>query len=279
MKRLLAIVLCLCVGPVQAWFPHGAPAASPFIINISWESSALAAPQSFRDAVQAAANILMATYKDAITLNVLIGYNDCDNGICGTNLGTSGATVVFGQDVVTYTNLRAAIVNHATTAVDAGVITSLPAGSSVEGRSSFTVLWPQSKALGLHPGGPRDATLDSATGIGSSVGPNDLQGVILHELTHGMGRICGSGPTDFVKFTAVGTHQFGCPTNPTPYFSFDDGTTNLSNILNADSPSFAGATYLGLTDPLDANYTFNTTYQNFTPLDLEMMDAIGYTPF
>ena len=48
---------------------------------LSLESSALAAPQSFQDALQAAVNILDAAITDNITITVQVGYNDWDNNI------------------------------------------------------------------------------------------------------------------------------------------------------------------------------------------------------
>jgi hypothetical protein len=40
---------------------------------LSYESSALAAPQSFRDAMQAAANILDSVITDNITVTIRVG--------------------------------------------------------------------------------------------------------------------------------------------------------------------------------------------------------------
>ena len=45
---------------------------------LDYESSALAAPQSFRDAMQSAANILDSAVTDNITVTILVGYGDWD---------------------------------------------------------------------------------------------------------------------------------------------------------------------------------------------------------
>src|SRR5258708_7046498 len=55
---------------------------------LDYESSALAAPQSFRDAMQTAANILDATIKDNITVNIQVGYGDYYNNV-NTDLWTT----------------------------------------------------------------------------------------------------------------------------------------------------------------------------------------------
>ena len=49
-------------------------------INLVWDAAALAAPQSFRDGVQAAANILQAAIYDPLTVNVGVGYGDYGAG-------------------------------------------------------------------------------------------------------------------------------------------------------------------------------------------------------
>ena len=55
---------------------------------LDYESSALAAPQSFLDAMQTAANILDSTIQDNITVTIQVGYNDFYNNQI-TGLGTS----------------------------------------------------------------------------------------------------------------------------------------------------------------------------------------------
>jgi hypothetical protein len=48
------------------------------IINLLFDGSALAAPQSFRDGLQTAANILEAAFNDSITVNISVGYGEVD---------------------------------------------------------------------------------------------------------------------------------------------------------------------------------------------------------
>ena len=49
-------------------------------INLEWDPNALAAPQSFRNSVQAAAAVLEAAIYDPITVNIEVGYGEYDDG-------------------------------------------------------------------------------------------------------------------------------------------------------------------------------------------------------
>ena len=61
---------------------------------LDYESSALAAPQSFRDAMQAAANILDATILDNITVTIRVGYGDWNNNQdTGITTGAEGGSL------------------------------------------------------------------------------------------------------------------------------------------------------------------------------------------
>src|ERR1700761_9441242 len=46
------------------------------IINLEFDAQALAAPQSFRDAIQTAADILGEMLTDSITVNIGVGYDE-----------------------------------------------------------------------------------------------------------------------------------------------------------------------------------------------------------
>ena len=82
-------------------------------INITFDSFALGAPQSFRDAVQTAANILQNAFLDPITVNITVGYGE----IGGQSLPSqSGAEGGFNSGFsVSYSALRAALAGDITT--------------------------------------------------------------------------------------------------------------------------------------------------------------------
>lgn len=131
---------------------------------LSYESSALAAPQSFRDAMQAAANILDSVITNNITVTILVGYGDWDN-----NLDTGITTGAEGGDLSgvmqSYTGLRTALASHETSAFDQTFVNSLPNTASLNGVSNFYVPSAVGKALGLVS--PTSPVVDGAVGIGT----------------------------------------------------------------------------------------------------------------
>ena len=53
-----------------------ADATSPFVINITWDTSVQSAPAGFMAGVLAAAQYLESQFSDAVTLNLDIGYGE-----------------------------------------------------------------------------------------------------------------------------------------------------------------------------------------------------------
>src|SRR5438105_547572 len=96
----------------------------PLNLVLDYESSALAAPQSFRDGMQTAANILDALVRDNITVKIRVGWGDWNN-----NQDIVSSTAAEGGDLngsnVSYTNLRAALASHETSSVDQTFVNSL----------------------------------------------------------------------------------------------------------------------------------------------------------
>ena len=75
---------------------------------LDYESSALAAPQSFLDAMQTAVNILDSTILNNITVTIEVGYNDFLNNTI-TGLGASAEGGDLSGSYVSYSSLRAAL--------------------------------------------------------------------------------------------------------------------------------------------------------------------------
>src|SRR5258708_17428139 len=190
---------------------------------LDYESTALAAPQSFRDAMQTAANILDSTIQNNITVSMDRGDGDWDNGLM-TGLGTSAVGGDLYGSYVSYTTLRAALASHEASAVDQTFVNSLPTTSSVNGVSSFYVASAVEKALGMISS--TAPSIDGAVGIGTQIPTADLVGVALHELTHAFGREPGAGSFDLSRYTSPGNHLFSSgSTAPAAYFSIDGGVT------------------------------------------------------
>ena len=115
------------------------------LINLEYEANALSAPQSFRDGMQAAANLLQAAFDDNITDNIKVSYgtfgtapppnqNTSEGDIGYSGNGTEGMGVVES-----YSNLRSLLASHATSPDDMTSVNSLPNTTSLQGHSSFTI--------------------------------------------------------------------------------------------------------------------------------------------
>ena len=239
-----------------------------FTINLLYDAAAMAAPQSFRDTIQQAANLLAASISDHITVNIKIDYS-----------GTGGGAAA-GPDAglyEPYSLVRSNLIAN----VSAGdpVFNSLPAGTSIQGQSQVAVWNAQLKLWGLLS--PNDATTDdgSAT-FATDINSNLLLGVALHELTHAMGRVpYGPQPDifDLFRFTSSGVRLFnGAATAPAAYFSLDNGVTRLADYgKTSDSSDFLNSGIQGPNDPFNEFYS-GTTLQKLTTVDLKQMDALGF---
>ena len=98
--------------------------------------------------MQAAANILDSVILNNITVTILVGYGDWDNGL-DTGL-TTGAEAgdLYGINV-SYSNLRTALASHESSAFDQTFVNSLPSTPAVNGVSNFYVPSAAARALGL----------------------------------------------------------------------------------------------------------------------------------
>jgi protocatechuate 3,4-dioxygenase beta subunit len=241
---------------------------------LDYESSALAAPQSFLNAMQTAVNILDSTILNNITVTIEVGYNDFLNNEI-TNLGASAEGGDLSGSFVSYTSLRAALASHETSSLDQTFVNSLPTTSSVNGVSSLYVPSAVEKALGMIS--PTAPGIDGAVGIGSGIPTADLVGVALHELTHAMGREPGSGTFDLGRYTSPGTHLFSSgSTAPASYFSIDGGVTKLADYgQNSDPSDMLNSGIQGPNDPFNEFYS-GSTIQGLTTVDKQQLDAMGF---
>src|SRR5258708_30848548 len=151
------------------------------------------------------ANILDATIKDNITVNIQVGYGDYYNNVI-TGLGTSAVGGDLTGSYVSYSSLRAALASHETSTLDQTFVNSLPNTTSVNGMSGFYVPSALEKALGMIS--PTPSATDGAIGIGTQIPTADLVGVFLHETRHAMGREPGAGTFDLRRYTSPGNHLF-----------------------------------------------------------------------
>src|ERR1700693_3096325 len=239
------------------------------------ESSSLAAPQSFLNAMQTAANILDSTILNNITVTIQVGYNDFYNNEI-TGLGSSAEGGDLAGSFVSYTSLRAALASHETSTLDQTFVNSLPNTTSVNGVSGFYVPSAIEKALGMIS--PTASAIDGAVGIGSGIPTSDLVGVALHELTHALGREPGAGTFDLTRYTSPGNHLFSSgSTAPASYFSIDGGVTKLADYgQNSDPSDFLNSGVQGANDPFNEFYSGSTS-QVLSTVDKQLLDSLGFS--
>ena len=203
------------------------------ILNLIYDAFALAAPQSFRDGMATAASILMGAIYDNITINIGVGYGEYNNGPLFLNQNISlGGDSSFG----TYSNLRALLVSHETSAADVTSVNALPNTTTLNGQSSFVIGTAEARALGALPA--NNGTVDGLVGMGTNFTGSVLIGGALHELTHAMGRVPGASGLSLFRYTSQGNHLFagGTPAAAS-YFSIDGGVTKLADFGVSSDPS------------------------------------------
>ena len=259
--------------------------ASSFVINITYDPSADAAPASFKAGIAAAVQYLESQFTDPVTINIAVGYGE----VAGTKLGsgTLGSSV-SNQTAYSYADVVAALQNDATSALDASVLASLPAASPV-GNATIWLASAEAKALGMAaPGG----ALDGQVGFSSSVafdynaadgitrGAYDFNAIVLHEITEVMGRMMqaaspskGYFPLDLLHYSAPGVRDLVQST--AGYFSPDGGATNMGNFnTNRGGDAADWASTMG-NDAFNA-FSGSGVVNAVSADDLAVMDAIGW---
>jgi hypothetical protein len=268
----------------------GAGLVFNFIPSASWAS----APQTYKDSLVTAANMLTAAFPGSnVTLNFEVSYGYLEENEAGTALpvaNRSSAGADYASALVSFSelwNAMNAIPSPTTTLQSvltesaAGIgLTSMYAGSSIMKRLGLF-----SHSNGTKSGGPASArdtvTLDGAIGMGTGWNAGELVGVLLHELTHPMGRTAGDAPANFCRYAASGTRNTSAGTFATgDYFSINGGTTNLAQFDNtSDAGDFdnysPGTGPQNFQDPFNA-YQIGTMTQYLTTLDILVMNAMGW---
>ena len=269
--------------------PTGTTVTSPFVINITWDSSVASAPSGFTSAVIAAAQYLESEFTNAVTVNIDIGYGE----VAGTSLGSGvlGASESYLQGV-SYSSLLSALSANNQDATNASVLASLPPTSPVNGNLWLTTA--EAKSLGVVS--PTATALDGYVGFSSSypftyndangvaAGTYDFNGVAVHELTEVLGRIMLTGNTigsypnsytlyDLLHYSAPGVRDFSAST--AGYFSVNGGTTNGGN-LNTTTGGDAGDwnTTMG-NDALNA-FSNSGVINAVSNADLTALNALGW---
>ena len=242
------------------------------IINLEFDTNAMAAPQSFRDAVQDAANKLDTAIFDPITVNIEVGYGEYDlGGPQYEELTDSSVGGVMSAVTVSYPALRAALAANATSMAATEAVNSLPDTASLNGQSNFAISTALAKAFGVLPAS--NSAIDGYVGFPTSFTGNGLIGTAIAEEAHALGLsyLFGGGDLSVVAYTSPGDHFLptGATASTPAYFSLDGGVTNLVNhAVNYDDTLFLNLP----NDPLDVP----SDGIALTQLDLEELSAIGF---
>ncbi|HEX2944008.1 MAG TPA: NF038122 family metalloprotease [Rhodopila sp.] len=263
--------------------------SSPFVINITWDSSVASAPSAFKTAVTTAATYLESVFNDPVTINISVGYGEVNGNALGSS--TLGASQSYLSSY-SYSTLRTALSNDATSAADTSAVASLPSTSPVSG--TFWTTTAQAKALGLTSA--TSTATDGFIGFSSSLpftysdsngvasGTYDFNGVALHEMTEVMGRLLFVGGTigttassysllDLFHYSSAGVRDFSASTPG--YFSANGGSTN-GGSFNTTSGGDPGdwASSMG-NDSFDA-FSNSGVVNPMTSGDAQAMDVVGW---
>lgn len=267
----------------------GTASASPFVINVSWDSSVQSAPSGFTSAVLAAIQYLETTFTDPVTVNIDVGYGEVAGSTLGSGLLGGSRWYLTSYS---YSQIVNALAADAKTASDVTALASLPVSSPVNGTYWLTTA--QAKALGLastsgssidgYVGFSSNVAFDYNPTDGISAGTYDFNGIVLHEITEVMGRDMLTGGTigstsnsysllDLFHWSGSGVRDFSASTPG--YFSIDGGSTNLATF-NTSAGGDAGDWASSM--PADAFQAFlsSGTVNGISGADLTTLDTIGW---
>jgi hypothetical protein len=108
----------------------GSASASPFVINVVYDSSVNNAPAAFKADVAAAVSFFETHFTDHVTLNIDVGYGEVGGYTLGS--GALGESLTYLSNY-SYSQIKNALAADATTADDTAAVGSLSATSPVNG--------------------------------------------------------------------------------------------------------------------------------------------------
>ena len=261
---------------------------SPFVINITWDSSVANAPVGFTSGVLAAVAFLESQYTDPVTINISVGYGEVGGSSLGSSALGSSLTYLAGYS---YSTLYNALKADATTAADASGVAALAATSPVA-NANYWVSTAEAKALGLmgastatdgYVGFSASLPFDYNSSDGITAGTYDFYGTVVHELTEVMARLLLAGTTigsyansydalDLFRFSSSGTHTYS--TAMGGYFSTDNGQTNRGTFNTTSGGDYGD--WKSLTNDSFNAFSSSGVINPVTTNDLTTLDAIGW---
>jgi Ca2+-binding RTX toxin-like protein len=238
---------------------------------------------AYRGAVLQAENFLQSHFVNTATISVNFDFQPLGGDTVANN-----AYFIYRFD---YASVRAALINHATTADDMIAVAGLPV-IDPSGGVGFAMTGGEAQALGLRgpSGSPDDIDLVLSSSEPWTFG-SDAIATFEHELTEGaFGRVEDLGisashfsPFDLFRFAATGQRDFtGGRDGVQTYFGLDAAHVSGFALHNAISPS--GSNDGG--DFGDWDFTVNDAFgrggagipANVSATDLQVLDVLGWTP-
>jgi hypothetical protein len=216
---------------------------SPFVINVTFDTSVDAAPAGFTTAVMAAVSTMESLFTNPVTLNINVGFGEVGGLALGSEtVGSSSEPF----EPATYAQIVNAVTANAASAAVDSAVASLPSTSPVSGR--FYMPIEEAKALGLYPaqGSESDGSIGFSSSLpftyddsgGVAAGTYDFNAIALRELSALMGRVLLNGeheegitlysPYDLFHYFGPGVRDFSASTPG--YFSVDGGATDLADF-------------------------------------------------
>jgi hypothetical protein len=104
--------------------------ASPFVINVTYDSSVASAPAGFTAVINSVVQYLESLFNDPVTININIGYGEVNGN--PLNAGALGQSLTF-LNSYSYTQVRTALTTDAKSTDDLTAVATLPATSPVNG--------------------------------------------------------------------------------------------------------------------------------------------------
>jgi len=259
--------------------------ASPFVINVTYDSSVTAAPAGFKTAVAAAVSYLESEFTNATTVNITVGYGSVNGSALPS--GDLGANQT-SYDVVSYATLQAALAATGTQPDQLAALATLPATSPV-GTANFIIANAEAKALGLSVGiaGINDGYVGLSSAYAMSFDPAnravagsyDAIGVLEHEITEVMGRTSSLGtyagmyePLDLFRCTSAGVRDLVPGAGS---FSVN-GTTMLQSYNATTTAGDLGDWAASVTGDSFGNGAPGVAGV-VTAVDLQTMNVLGWT--
>ncbi len=251
-------------------------------INLIYDSSTANAPIGFVAAMNYAAQYLDNLITNNITVNIQVGWGE----VGGTPLGGAAGEGGPNGDMFSYAQLKADLLAHSSSAVDAAAYANLPP-TDISNGAGFFVSTAEEKAWGILPANGTE--IDGAVGFSNTApwnfsttnqaiaGQYDFLGDALHELTHALGRDSGLNPGS--PMTVMDLFQYASPgviqtnTGSSSYFSIDGGATNLGTFSNtSDLGDWSN------TVPNDSFDAFTVPGQAYTvsPNDVALLNVLGF---